>query len=89
MWCINKGKKPTPPPHGPPIEYPIRGTTEEEREFSFIQMYVGLLVRDGAEHGSVRSEAEIEFLNRVVERLNTAAATNEALRTYWDYRNRR
>jgi len=28
---------------------------------------------------------DIEFLNRIVERLNSIAKTNEALRTYWDH----
>ena len=37
----------------------------------------------------LRSEEDIAFLNRVVERLNAAAATNEVLRTYWDYLKRR
>jgi len=38
--------------------------------------------------GKLRSEVDIEFLNRIIERLNQSAKTNELLRTYWDYRKR-
>ena len=63
--------------------------TEEYKKFDQIRRYVHNTRFREDSYGKVRmEEADIEFLNRIIERLNQTAKTNELLRTYWDYRRR-